>query len=86
VRGGLYDVWRTTEDNKALASLKRGMSAYTEGPARRVARWTIANLYDPTGYFYYQKTRWYTNRIPYVRWSQAHMFAALGSLAAAPRQ
>ena len=127
VLGGLYDVWRTTGDDKALASLKKGMSAYieglfaqdgvpkyssvslypvdihsaasaitvllraaevderSEGLARRVARWTIANLYDPTGYFYYQKTRWYTNRIPYVRWSQAHMFAALGALAAAPR-
>lgn len=128
VLGGLYDVWRTTGDAEALASLEKGMGAYIEGlfaqggvpkystvslypvdihsaasaitillrvaevderseeVARGVARWTIANLYDPTGYFYYQKTRWYTNRIPYVRWSQAHMFAALGTLAAALRQ
>ncbi len=28
-------------------------------------------------YFYYQKTRWYTNRIDYIRWSQAWMFYAL---------
>jgi hypothetical protein len=28
-------------------------------------------------YFYYQKTRWYTNRIDYMRWSQAWMFYAL---------
>lgn len=56
------------------------------GRASGVARWTIAKQYDPTGYFFFQKTRWYTNRIPYVRWSQAHMFAALASLAAALRQ
>jgi hypothetical protein len=28
-------------------------------------------------YFYYQKTKWYTNRIDYLRWSQAWMFFAL---------
>ena len=56
------------------------------GRALGVARWTIAQQYDPTGYFFYQQTRSYTNRIPYVRWSQAHMFAALASLAAATRQ
>jgi hypothetical protein len=28
-------------------------------------------------YFYFQKTRWYTNRIDYMRWSQAWMFFVL---------
>ena len=28
-------------------------------------------------YFYYQKKRWYKNRINYLRWSQAWMFYAL---------
>ncbi len=28
-------------------------------------------------YFYYQKTKWYTNRINYIRWSQAWMFYSL---------
>lgn len=51
--------------------------------ATEVARWTIAEMYDPSGYFYYQKTRWYTNKIPYIRWSQAHMFRALARMAAA---
>lgn len=32
---------------------------------------------DDKHYFYYQKTRWYTNRIDYMRWSQAWMFFAL---------
>lgn len=32
---------------------------------------------EKRGYFYYQKTRWYTNKINYMRWSQAWMFHAL---------
>lgn len=51
--------------------------------ARKVAYWALVNLFDPQGFFYFQKTRFSTNRIPYVRWSQAHMFRALAALAAA---
>jgi len=29
------------------------------------------------GYFYYQRHRFHTNRIPYMRWSQAWMMYAL---------
>jgi rhamnogalacturonyl hydrolase YesR len=43
----------------------------------RVLSWTIENMQSPTGYFYYQKYKWYTNKIPYLRWSQAWMFYAL---------
>jgi len=32
---------------------------------------------EKRNYFYYQKSRWYTNRINYMRWSQAWMFYAL---------
>lgn len=28
-------------------------------------------------YFYYQKTKWYTNKINYIRWSQAWMYYAI---------
>ena len=43
----------------------------------RVLGWTMANLADPRGYFYFQKTPRHANRIPYMRWSQAWMFRAL---------
>jgi rhamnogalacturonyl hydrolase YesR len=44
----------------------------------KVLEWTIDNMQDKKeGYFYYQKNRWYTIRIPYIRWSQAWMFYAL---------
>ena len=48
--------------------------------AKKIAQWAIENMQDKTGYFYYQKTRWYTNKIPYMRWSQAWMFYALAQL------
>ena len=48
--------------------------------ARKIAKWAIDNMQDKKGYFYYQKTRWYTNKTPYIRWSQAWMFYALSKL------
>jgi hypothetical protein len=48
--------------------------------ANRVAHWTIKNLSDPRGFFYYQRRRFYTVRIPYMRWSQAWMAYALSRL------
>ena len=48
--------------------------------AEDVARWTIRNLRDEQGFFYYQKRRFYTVRKPYMRWSQAWMLYALARL------
>jgi len=48
--------------------------------AERVARWTIGNLRDERGFFYYQKRRFYTVKKPYMRWSQAWMLYALARL------
>ncbi|HEU4508202.1 MAG TPA: hypothetical protein VFR78_08195 [Pyrinomonadaceae bacterium] len=48
--------------------------------ARKVASWTIENLRDPRGFFYYQRRRFYTVRKPYMRWTQAWMLYALARL------
>ncbi len=56
------------------------------GRAMAVARWTLAHLRDPEGFFYFQRTRWWTNRIPYMRWSQAWMLRAMAELLAARSQ
>jgi len=45
--------------------------------AGNIATWAVKNMQNETGYFYYQKTRLYTNKIEYIRWSQAWMFYAL---------
>ena len=45
--------------------------------ADRVAAWTIDNLQDQAGFFYFQRRRFYTIRIPYMRWAQTWMLYAL---------
>ncbi len=48
--------------------------------AKKVAHWTIRNMQDPTGYFYYRKYPLITNKTPTLHWGQATMFAALAIL------
>ncbi len=48
--------------------------------AEKVALWTIANMQDPAGYFYYRKYPLMTNKTPTLHWGQATMFAALSIL------
>ncbi len=48
--------------------------------AKKIALWAINNMQDQSGYFYYQKHRFYCNKISYMRWSQAWMFKALAYL------
>jgi hypothetical protein len=48
--------------------------------AQQVATWTIQNLRDSRGFFYYQRRRFYTVRKPYMRWTQAWMLYALSRL------
>jgi hypothetical protein len=45
----------------------------------RVLDWMFRHMWDPKGYFYYRKGRFHTNRICYMRWSQAWAFHALTS-------
>lgn len=45
--------------------------------ADSVLEWTIRNMKSTEGFFYYKKYRYYTNKIPYMRWTQAWMFYAL---------
>jgi hypothetical protein len=45
--------------------------------AERVVFWTLANMYDGAGEFWFQKHKRFTMRVPYMRWSQAWMFRAL---------
>jgi hypothetical protein len=63
----------------ALAEL-RGSEPDADELARRVAAWTLRELYDPRGFFYYQKRRLRTVRTPYMRWSQAWMAYGLARL------
>jgi hypothetical protein len=48
--------------------------------AERITRWTLANLRDARGFFYYQRRRHYIVRIAYMRWTQAWMLYAIARL------
>jgi polysaccharide biosynthesis protein VpsJ len=49
--------------------------------AVRVAQWTIANMQDRTGYFYYRRySPWLVNKTPTLHWGQATMLCALAGL------
>ena len=48
--------------------------------ALNVADWTIANMQDESGYFYYRKYPLLANKTPTLHWGQATMFAALATL------
>lgn len=43
----------------------------------KIIRWVIKNMQDKNGYFYFQKKKYYTIKIPYIRWAQAWAFHAL---------
>ncbi|WP_121666126.1 AGE family epimerase/isomerase [Mesonia aquimarina] len=44
--------------------------------ADRVLNWTIEHMQSSKGYFYYQKRKDISSKIPYMRWAQAWMFYA----------
>ncbi len=49
--------------------------------AKKIANWTIENMWDDKkGYFYFQKTKLFTNKIQYLRWPNVWMFYALAEL------
>lgn len=69
----------------AIATLAE-LNAYDERAlplAGRVADWTIQNMRDPAGFFYYQKRRMMTVKTPFMRWGQAWMAYGLAKLIAA---
>lgn len=45
----------------------------------RIVLWTILNMQDSNGYFYYQKYSFFRNKIPHMRWGQAWMMLALST-------
>jgi len=53
--------------------------------AQKIAHWTIENMQDKMGYFYFQKWPFFANKISYMRWSQAWMMFALSSLSLAKK-
>jgi hypothetical protein len=74
---------------EAITCLSEVSPDYPEALDRagKVLEWTVENLRDPKGFFYYGflKSRFtgrvYRSKIPYIRWGQAWMLKALSSYA-----
>jgi len=45
----------------------------------KVLSWTINNMQSEKGFFYYQVNKFFSSKIPYMRWAQAWMFYALST-------
>ncbi|HEY6046721.1 MAG TPA: hypothetical protein VIU65_08965 [Pyrinomonadaceae bacterium] len=48
--------------------------------AEQIADWATQQMRDESGFYFYQRRRFHTVRIPYMRWSQAWMMYALARL------
>jgi hypothetical protein len=68
----------------ALVEL-RGRIPNTTLLAERIAEWAVTNMRDQQGFYYYQRRRFHTVHIPYMRWSQAWMEYGLARLLEASR-
>ena len=69
-------------DSSAIAVLVelRDSDARALPTAERVAAWTIENMRDSEGFFYYQLREGETVKTPFIRWGQAWMAYALAKL------
>jgi len=61
---------------QAIVFLSRIGEKY-KNHTQKILFWMIENMQDKKGYFYFQKGRFFTNKIAYMRWSQAWAFHAL---------
>ncbi|MHC4117532.1 MAG: delta-aminolevulinic acid dehydratase [Planctomycetota bacterium] len=61
---------------QAICFFSRQGAEY-ENLTDRIVDWMLRNMYSGKGFFYFRKGRFLTNRIPYMRWSQAWAFHAL---------
>ena len=48
--------------------------------AERIAALLVARMLAPSGYVYFQQTRFWLNRVPFVRWTTAPSFKALAGI------
>lgn len=63
---------------QGIISLSRIQNEAFKDKLEKVLRYTVDNFFDDEkGYFYYQKNRLYTIKIPFIRWGEGWAFFAL---------
>lgn len=68
-----YPIDSTSVAQSIITLVKNNKLDYAEN----VINWAFKNMFNEKGYFYYQKTKYYTHKTSYMRWSNAWMFNAL---------
>tara|TARA_Y100001968_G_C19432128_1_gene757664 strand:+ start:816 stop:2060 length:1245 start_codon:yes stop_codon:yes gene_type:complete len=76
-------IWPADIHNQAqgiitLSKLSKYNKNYSAS-AQVILTWTIDNMKDSKGFFYYQKWPFFTNKIDYIRWNQSWMLLALAT-------
>ncbi|MDQ1318319.1 MAG: hypothetical protein QG588_1979, partial [Candidatus Poribacteria bacterium] len=68
--------------SEAILCLSTLIDDFPEGleTLKKTTLWTIENMQNKRGFFYYMKFPRYIAKIPYIRWAQAWMLSALTSL------
>jgi hypothetical protein len=74
------DIQCAAQAIETLALLARQWDPSCMAMAEKVAGWTIANMQDSDGHFYFQRGRRWVNETPMLHWGQATMLHALASL------
>ena len=74
--------------SQAITTLAYFSDLYPEALdlAGKVAGWTIDNMQDETGYFYYRVLPWKKIKVPMLHWGQATMYRGLTLLLAKTRE
>lgn len=73
------DIQCASQGIQTLTNL-RSLDSRSLEVSRKVANWTITNMQDSTGYFYFRKYPFIINKTPTLHWGQATMLAALAIL------
>jgi hypothetical protein len=72
------DIHSVAQSIITLIEFKKIRSECTD-LANSVLSWTLDNMWDYQGFFYYQRHPYYIVRTPFMRWSQAWMLLALST-------
>ena len=73
------DIQCASQGIQTLVNLRQ-FDPYSIELAKIVAMWTIENMQDPEGYFYFRKYPFITNKTPMFHWGQATMLSGLAHL------
>ncbi len=63
---------------QGILTFSRHLNEYP-GLAEKITEWTIINMYNPSGRFYYQQRKFFTIRFTLLRWCNGWMCRALSS-------